>query len=139
MVYILSPLPPNDHYIRILIQNDLFKFIWNRKTDKIKRADIKNNYEDGGFKMLNLKSFSRSLKFTWIQKYLNVDSHEKWKVFTDYLKQHGGKLLFSCNLRKDGISHINISNEFLKEILELWTEVHFIQAKGLEVNDIKIN
>ena len=66
-----------------------------------------NDYEDGGLKMLNLKSFSRSLKFTWIQKYLNDESHEKWKVFIDYyLKQLREKLIFSCNLRKDDISHI---------------------------------
>ena len=59
-------------------------------------------------------------------------------MFIDYyLKQLGGKLIFSCNLRKDDISHINISNEFLKELLEIWTEVHFIQSNGLDENDIK--
>ena len=59
-------------------------------------------------------------------------------MFIDYyLKQLGGKLIFSCNLRKDDISHINISNEFLKELLEIWTEVHFIQSNCLEENDIK--
>ena len=59
-------------------------------------------------------------------------------MFIDYyLKQLGGKLIFSCNLRKDDISHINISNEFLKELLEIWTEVHFIQSNGLEENNIK--
>ena len=80
-----------------------------------------NDYEDGGLKALNLKFFSRSLKFTWMQKYLNDESHEKWKVFIDYyLKQLGGKFIFSCNLRKDDISHMNISNEFLKELLEIW-------------------
>ena len=138
LVYILSPLPSNDYYFK-MIQNDLFTFLWNGKKDKIKRSEMINDYEDGGLKMLNLKFFSRSLKFTWIQKYLNDESHEKWKVFADnyYLKQLGGKLIFSCNLRKDDISHINISNEFLKELLEIWTEVHFIQSNGLEENDIK--
>ena len=137
LVYILSPLPSNDHYIK-MIQNALFIFLWNGKKDKIKRSEMINDYEDGGLKMLNLKSFSRSLKFTWIQKYLNDESHEKWKVFIDYyLKQLGGKLIFSCNLRKDDISHISISNEFLKELLEIWTEVHFIQSNGLDENDIK--
>ena len=68
----------------------------------------------------------------------NNNNKKKIKNITAYyLKQHGGKLLFSCNLRKDDLSRINIPNEFLKEILELWTEVHFIQSKGLEVNDIK--
>ena len=54
-------------------------------------------------------------------------------MFIDYyLKQLGGKLIFSCNLRKDDISHINISNEFLKELLEIWTKFHFIQSNGVE-------
>ena len=92
LVYILSPLPSNNHYIK-MIQNDLFTFLWNGKKGKIKRSEMINDYEDGGLKMLNLKSFSRSLKFTWIQKYLNDESHEKWKVFIDYyLKQLGEKL-----------------------------------------------
>ena len=126
LVFILSPLPSNNHYIK-MIQNDLFTFLWNGKKDKIKRSEMIHDYEDGGLKMLNLKSFNRSLKFTWIQKYLNDESHEKWKVLIDYyLKQLGGKLIFSGNLRKDDISHINISNEFLKELLEIWSEVHFI-------------
>ena len=106
LVYVLSPLPSNDHNIK-LIQNDLFTFLWNGKKDKIKHSEMINDYEDGGLKMLNLKSFSRSLKFTWIQKYLNDESHEKWKVFIEYyLKQLREKLIFSCNLRKDDISHI---------------------------------
>ena len=64
-----------------MIQNDLFTFLWNGEKDKIKRSEMINDYEDGGLKMLNLKSFSRSLKFTWIQKYLNDESREMESVY----------------------------------------------------------
>ena len=68
---------------------------------------------------------------------MTINNNFKSRFIDYYLKQLGGKLIFSCNLRKDDISHINISNEFLKELLEIWTEVHFIQSNGLEENDIK--
>ena len=34
-----------------------------------------NNYPDGGLKMIDIESFNKSLKTTWIKKY-----QEKWKV-----------------------------------------------------------
>ena len=46
LVYILSPLPSNDHYIK-MIQNALFTFLWNGKKDKINRSEMINDYEDG--------------------------------------------------------------------------------------------
>ena len=85
--------------------------------------------------MLDLKTFSRSLKFTWIQKYLNSKNNEKWKIFFDYhLSRYGGPFIFSCNIRKEDIKYLEISNQFLNEILELWAEVHFIEKDCLDQN-----
>ena len=59
LVYILSPLASNFKYIKS-IQNDFYSFLWNGKGDKIKRSEIINDYVDGGLKMLDLTSFSKS-------------------------------------------------------------------------------
>ena len=78
--------------------------------------------------MLDLKTFNRSLKFTWIQKYLSCQSNAKWKTFFDYrLKRYGGPFLFSSNIRKEDIKHLNIPDQSANEILELWAEIHRIK------------
>ena len=53
LIYILSPLRTNIKYGES-IQKELFAFLWDGKNDKIKRAQIINNYAEGGLKMLDL-------------------------------------------------------------------------------------
>ena len=58
-----------------------FKFLWNDKGDKIKRKIMINDYSEGGLKMIDITSFNKSLKATWIKKYLDTENCSKWKVF----------------------------------------------------------
>ena len=39
-----------------------------------------NDYLEGGLKMIEIASFNKSLKATWIKKYIYLDSenHGKW-------------------------------------------------------------
>ena len=87
--------------------------------------------------MLDLKTFSRSLKFTWIQKYLSSQNNAKWKTFFDYRPKRYGPFLFSCNIRKEDIKFLNIPDQFTNEILELWAEVHFTEKDIQNQNYIK--
>ena len=49
--------------------------------------------------MIDLVSFNKSLKTTWIKKYLDSTNNGKWKVFIDLaLKNHGCKNVFNGNL-----------------------------------------
>ena len=36
------------------------------------------DYSDGGLKMIDLESFNRVLKSTWVKKYLDPENHGKW-------------------------------------------------------------
>ena len=66
LVYLLSPMPSNYHAINEI--NTLFyQFLWNGKGDKIKRKIMINDYCEGGLKMIDLVSFNKSLKTTWIK------------------------------------------------------------------------
>ena len=88
--------------------------------------------------MLDLKTLSRSLKFTWIQKYLSSQNNAKWKTFFHYrLKCYGGPFLFSCNIRKEDIKFLNTPDQFTNEILELWAELHFTEKDNQNQNCIK--
>ena len=66
LVYILSPLRTNEKAIKEV--NKLFyTFLWNEKGDKIKRDIMINDYSNGGLKMIDIQSFKKSLKATWVK------------------------------------------------------------------------
>ena len=128
LVYLLSPMPSNYHAINKI--NTLFyQFLWNWKGDKIKQKIMINYYCEGGLKMIDLVSFNKSLKTTWIKKYLDSMNNGKWKVFIDRaLKNYRCKNIFTGNLNtKDTKKSIKVSDVFLEEILEIWAEVNFEQ------------
>ena len=63
-----------------------------------------NDYPEGGLKMIDIASFNKSLKATWIKKYLDSGNRGKWKNFFNLaLGKYGGSLFFELgNLnRKD--------------------------------------
>lgn len=126
LVYLLSPLRSN---YRVLneINDLLYTFLWNGKGDKIKRKVMINDFGDGGLKMIDISSFNKSLKMTWIKKYLDNNNKGKWKIFFDItLQKYGCQNFFSYNLNvKDILSKITTSDGFLKEVLEIWAEVNF--------------
>ena len=80
LVYLPSPLPSNYNALNQI--NKLFyQFLWNGKGDKIKRKIMINDYFDGGLKMIDLISFNKALKTTWIKKYLDTTKNAKWIFF----------------------------------------------------------
>lgn len=77
--------------------------------------------------MVDIVSFTKSLKTVWIKKYLDDSNRGKWKEFFELeLGKYGGKLIFRCNLHKRDISKsISVQDPFLQEILEIWSEANF--------------
>ena len=123
LVYLFVPLPSNHYAIKEL--NDMFYyFLWNGKGDKIKRKVMINESGNGGLKMIDLCSFNKSLKTTWVKKYLDTTNNGKWKLlFDDELKNYSCENLFRCNLNvNDAKEVIKVTDPLLKEILEYWTE-----------------
>ena len=43
-----------------------FNFIWNNKTDRVKHIYITQDYQDSGFRMVNLENFVLFVKLVWI-------------------------------------------------------------------------
>lgn len=126
VIHLLSPLQVNSQIIKQI--NDLFfEFLWNSKGDKIKRNVITQDYGNGGLRMIDIASFNKALKSVWIRKYLDESNKGKWKIFFDAeLEKLGGQTVFRGNLDiKDSKKlAINLS-PFLKEILEIWSELNF--------------
>ena len=80
LVYIFSPLETNHTAIKD-INVMFYNFLWNDKGDKIKRNIMINDYSEGGLKLIDIASFNRSLKATWIKKYLDKEIVEAGKAF----------------------------------------------------------
>ena len=76
--------------------------------------------------MIELISFNKSLKTSWIQKDLNSTNNGKWKAFFYLtLQNYGHGTVFTGNLNnKDTITSIKV---FLEELLKLWAEVKLEQ------------
>ena len=63
----------------------------------------------------------------WIRKYLDDSNKGKWKPFFDAeLEKFGGQTVFRGNLNiKDSKKLANNLSPFLKEILEIWSEINY--------------
>ena len=122
----LSPLPTNQQVLDE-ISNIFYEFLWDGKGDKINRSIMTNDCENGGLKMLDLNSFSKAIKLSWVRKYLNDNNSGKWKQQFDFqLEDYGGAEFFRGNLdRKDVSKYINVPDPFFTEIVQIWTEMSF--------------
>ena len=76
-----------------------YNFLWHDKGDKIKRKVMINDYSEGGLKMVDIASSNRSLKATWIKRYLDKENCGSWKSFFDLeLEKYGGEVILTGNL-----------------------------------------
>ena len=85
------------------------------------------DYSKGGLRMIDLISFNKALKSTWVKKYLDPENHGKWKFFFDLqLQNYGGPVVFRGNLNRHDLSKfINTTDAFTTEILQLWSEISY--------------
>ena len=104
-----------------------FHFLWNDKKDKIKRSIMINEYPEGGRKMIDISSFNKSLKTTWIKKCLDSGNHCKWKNFFNLaLGTYGGSTFFELgSLNRKDIDNLKIEDTFVKGIAEIWSDTFF--------------
>ena len=56
------------------LQKKFFNFIWQSRTDRVKRDVLVQNYDKGGLKMINLRHYICALKGSWIRKLITKDS-----------------------------------------------------------------
>ena len=72
LIYVLSSLqsPPADTIKRI--ETIMYKFIWDGKPDKIKREILIQDYGKGGLKMIDIKTFIKALKISWIKRIIQT-------------------------------------------------------------------
>ena len=77
--------------------------------------------------MIDMAFFNKALKSVWIRKCLDESNKAKWKLFVDAeLEKLEGPTVFRGNLDiKDSKKFAKNLSPFLKEILAVWSEVHY--------------
>ena len=77
--------------------------------------------------MLNLNTFNKALKLSWVRKYLDSENNGKWSLlFDSELQEFGGVDFFKSNLnRKDLFNNINVADTFTAELIQIWSEISF--------------
>ena len=79
MVYVFSSLSTCHDTLRE-VNNLLYNFLWDGKGDKIKRTVMVNDYENGGLKMLDIFTFNKLLKVSWLHKFFDKSNKGNWKL-----------------------------------------------------------
>ena len=77
--------------------------------------------------MIDIKSFNKVLKSTWVRKYLDNDNHSKWKLpFDSQIHDLGRDVIFKGKLNKNDLAKfMHISEAFTSEILNIWSEISY--------------
>ena len=104
LVHLFLALPnPNENIIKDL-ERLLFRYIWIQKNDRISRKTIIQDYQNGGLRMVCVKSLIKSLKVTWIRRILHATNDISWF-----------NLLFDT-LPKNFRMFVNFGNEYIKKV-----------------------
>ena len=71
-----------------------YKFIWNGGNDRVKRACIRNNYNDCGLRMIDPYHFSLAQKMTWVKLLFDNKFEHFWKTIelSEMDRQYGDML-----------------------------------------------
>ena len=96
----------------------LFKFLW-KGVDKVTRASVINEYEEGGLRMVDLECMVKSLRLAWLKRIFS-GTNGTWKSYLQHiLSSVGGLFFFNCNYN---ISDYTIPSQFYQELLLWWSQ-----------------
>ena len=90
-VYVCLILPTPKELVKEL-NRLLFKLLWN-STEKVERASVINEYEEGGLKMIDLECMVKSLRLAWLRRIFN-GINGTWKSCLHHLLSPFGNFLF---------------------------------------------
>ncbi len=129
LVYVTTVLGPPPTNVVNDIEKTLFDFVWNGKRDKIKRATIIGDYNQGGLRMPSYKLLQKSLKLSWIKRYLNRDDTCIWYSLLNNKLGKLGEHFWECNTHKKDVKQLVNLNNFWMSTIQAWHEIHYNENK----------
>ena len=101
-------------------------FIWNNKKPKIKHSTLIADYEEGGYKDVDIKSKILSLKVSWISKLLDTNFHQ-WKIILKQIFSEvgGTKIIFHFKFKLSKQCPLQGKNlsRFYNKLVRTWSDV----------------
>ena len=79
ITHLFTNLPDPDEKFLQDLNLLLYKFLWDGKHDKIKKIWAGEDYEAGGLKIVNIKSFLSALEIGWL-KHILCDNGKITKI-----------------------------------------------------------
>ena len=90
--YLASLVTIPDHVIK-QVNSIIYDFIWNGKTDKVKRNLFEQEFKNGGYKMINFTDIITASSVMSVQKYLDYTERE-WKHTLEWFSNKKNLKLF---------------------------------------------
>lgn len=119
-------------YVIHEVEKIIYDFIWNGGKGMIKRSTLINNIEDGGLKMVDIKSMFKALQIKWVQRFNDSIGSSAWKnIFKEFIAPYGGDLIFYCNLTASQVKLWKNIPLFYKNIIISYIEL--VQPDKLKV------
>ena len=116
--------------------NDIaYKFLWSGKKDKIKRLTMIANYNNGGLKMLDLKSFIIAQRIMWIKR-LARSTRASWKAFPEYI-MNALAGLDTFNTQINTKSNVHNVTPFYWTIIKSWNILKKIDMNTIDPYEIR--
>lgn len=119
--HLFISLPNPDKETLFFLSNLFYEFVWNSKIDKVKREVITQDYLKGGFKMLEINNFLKSLKCSWIRRLFK--ERKPWMDI--FFAIHGNEVTTNILNFGDKYMH-NItkhSNVFWKDVFQSYLPI----------------
>ena len=66
--HLMLALPDPSEKVLSDIQKIFYDYLWAKDPDKIKRSVIIQNYNEGDLRMIEVKTFLKSMKLTWLRR-----------------------------------------------------------------------
>ena len=104
-----------------------FDFLWNKKSEKVRRADAKKPERLGGLGMPDIEQFWFSFKFSWLRRLLTTNSY--WpNILLDRINAAYGKKYSNAQILELGpilLEKIgkSLKNNFWKQVLSSTSKI----------------
>lgn len=119
--HIISVIPIPDKTVKEL-EKSFHRFLWNGKKGNVKHSTLILDYNEGGLKMLDITSFIKSLKATWVKRLLNTKGI--WQdLASNIIGVENTKFVFELDNKSIESICKTVHNPFWKQILMDWAAI----------------
>ena len=127
-VYRMQVLPKIPEKYVNQLEKMIEAYIWNGHRPKIPLSTLQNVPQEGGMKLVHLRTKDMALKSCWV-KLLLEGRYPSEMAYRILGIQEIGHLVWSCNLNSDDAKKLcNKENTFWMDVLQAWCVYHYTES-----------